>query len=224
MPNYEQVPGKPGWLRDTATGNIIDVRIDREDDVWDTEALASGDVALNAKLNLFATTKNKDKLDSNASAEKRAVPKSQKLVLERVGIYIPACLGNSEARPSDIKKVAECGYLDLKLSRTTIAEGAGSKFPSGYGLTGNSFENQQGVVGIGSPATAAQAKLSKQFNIDGDSEVEAVYEFQKRTAFVAANLTGGLTAGAGTETPNLSVPVAVRLYLHGKIAQAGTPG
>ena len=224
MPNYEQVPGKPGWLRDKDTGDVIDVSIDREDDVWDTEALASGNIPLNKKLDLFATTKNKDKLDSNASSEKRAVGTSEKLTLERIGVYIPATLGNSEALPSDIKKVAESGYLYLKLSRVVVAEGPGTKFPSGYGLTGNSFENQQGVVGIGSPATAAQAKLSKTFNVRGETEVEARYEFQQRTAFVAANLTGGLTAGAGTETPNISVPVAVRLYLHGKISQAGTPG
>ena len=216
-----KIQGRPGLFKDTTTGEVMKVAKWREDDKYDTTALVNGNVAVSHELVFFRDIEKKFKLDTNLPRS-RQISEGEIMALERIGIQIPLAFGNTLPAPADVKKIAENGYLVCKLSGTDVAEGPGVRFPSGYGLSGSTVETDQGVLGIGTPATAAVARLSREHEITPRTELDASYTFHKRTWATSPTLAAGLVVGAGTETPNLSVDCAVRLYFHGRVEAAAT--
>ncbi|MFH1690394.1 MAG: hypothetical protein ABIE42_09185 [Candidatus Eisenbacteria bacterium] len=217
------IKGEPGMFWDSVTQQKINISEWREDDKWDTTMLVNGAVALNHTLNFFRDLTNKEILDTNF-ATPRKIPEGEEMRLERIGVHIPTALGNTVPPPADIKKVAENGYLMFQLNRKDVAEGPLVKFPSGYGLAGNTVETDAGIVTIGTPATAAAAKLAREQLITPRSDCDGVITYHKRTWASTDVVAAGLSAAAGGQTPTLAGDVMVRLYLHGLIRSAATKG
>ncbi|MFH1496559.1 MAG: hypothetical protein ABII82_01920 [Verrucomicrobiota bacterium] len=222
MPGLIPVEGKDGWFQDPVTKEIFDIATSREDDKYDTVGLGTVGVAyavpLGHELEFFRDVTSKFLIDTNFKTSRR-IPKGEVMYLERVGLQVLNAFGNITPEPSDIKKIADSAYFKFQLSDHDISEGPAIKYPSGYGLAGNSVETDQGIVSIGTPATAAAAKLTEEQRIDGDTDVEGTLTFQRRTWAVTA---GFVTTGAGTETPTLTDSCAIRCWLHGRIRAAST--
>src|SRR5690606_38865953 len=104
----------------------------------------------------------------------------EEMILDRIGIQIPMSYGNVLVAPEDIKRVAENGYLVFRINRKDVAEGPLLKFPSGYGLSGMTNADNDGVLSIGVPSTAAAAKLVREQSLTSDHEVEGIVQFYDR--------------------------------------------
>ena len=214
------VEGKPGLFRDSVTGEFLNISQWREDDKYDTCALPVGAVGFNTELTYWRDIGNKSLIDCNVKTSRR-VPKGEKMALERIGLHVPLAFGNVIPHPADIKRIAENGYLKCQLNGKDIAEGPGIKFASGYGLSGNTVETDEGVLGIGMASTASAAKLTSKQRIDADVDMDAIYTFQRRQWATVAAIGLVATAGAN-ETPTMVAITALRLFFHGMIEAAAT--
>lgn len=219
------IKGRPGMFFDTVTQQVVNISEWREDDKWDTTGHGVGNVALNHTLTFFRDITNKELLDTNFKKQ-RQIPEGEEMRLERIGVHIPLAFGNTVIAPASVKKMAENGYLSYQHNSKDVAEGPLVKFPSGYGLQGQTVETDAGVLGVGTPATAAAAKLAREQFITPRTDIDGVITYHKRTWAITGTLTNGLASGAGTETPNLATGeiISIRLYLHGLIRSAATKG
>ena len=103
------------------------------------------------------------------------------MVLDRVGISILAASGDTELQPRDMKALAESAFVRVTVNNDTIAEGPAMCFQSGYGLSGNSVQNNQGICSIGVPSTSAARKLRKTQYLTNEHVVRGFLTFQART-------------------------------------------
>ncbi len=152
---------------------------------------------------------DKDKIDANFPQPRRLLSNGEEMILERIGLYIPSCLGNTVVLPRDVKKAAENFYLTVKLDRKEIADGPAYTYPAGYGLNGQTSENDAGIVNIGVPSVAAAPKLTRPHELDMNTDVEATGVWYDH-AWDASNM------------PTLGSKVWHRLHFLGLLKAAAT--
>ena len=207
------VPGQPGTYVNEATGEAFKLVEFRDDDKYDTEAAASS-ISTGTKLTFFQNLTNKNTIDTNFS-DSHKLSANETMVISRGGGDIPLARGNNLVRPEDIKKISYNGVLEIKLNSVVIAEGPLYKWPSGYGLSGMTNENNQGVVSIGVPSTAARRPLAKEHYITDKHQINATVTFEDRAWDTnATSLSGAAIV--------LNAPVHIKVYLGGLIGTAAT--
>ena len=149
-------------------------------------------------------------------------------------ILLAARLSGAPAlTPSDIATIArhtapevavsdlafnEADFITLGASAVNsvvIAEGPLYKWPSGYGLSGMTNENNQGIVSIGVPSTAARRPLAKEHYITDKHQINATVTFEDR----AWDTNSTSLSGAAIV---LNAPVHIKVYLGGLIGTAAT--
>lgn len=207
------IKGEPGKFLDTVSGEVLDISDYREDDKWDSVFQAAGAVVAGTQLIFFRDIQNKREIDTNFTQVSR-LSAGEEVIVDRVGFTVRNATGNLLPTPSDIKKVVENGFLRITVNRLLLLEGPAIKFPSGYGLAGNTVETGQGIVSIGVPSTAAAARLLKTQLLTSAHEVEATLTFQPRPWAVAAGLA------AGDEMPTFQTDMIFTTWLHGMIKSA----
>lgn len=206
------IKGRPGKFLETGTGKVLDISDYREDDKYDTEILPAGAVAAGTQLTFFRDVANKRRIDTNLTQQSR-LSAGEEMIIDRVGVTVRSATGNLLPPPADIKRVAEDAFISFTVNQLLLVEGPLIKFPSGYGLSGNTVENGQGIVSIGVPSTAAAAKLLKTQLITSQHEIQAVLTFFDR------NWTGNDLAAAD-RMPTLTTPVFITPYFHGLLKTA----
>jgi hypothetical protein len=204
--------GKPGQFLDTSTGKVLDISEYREDDKYDTNVLPAGIVTAGTENVFFRDVASKRLIDSNLTQQSR-LSAGEEMVIERVGATVSLAIGNVLPKPADIKKVVENAFMRVEINRLLLIEGPLLKFPSGYGLAGQTQETDQGIVSIGVPSTAAAAKLVKTQYLTSNHEMEG------RMTFYDRNWMGAAVA-VGDRMPTLASAVAVKLWLHGLVKSA----
>lgn len=204
------VKGRPGIFLNKLTNTLVDIVEWREDDKWDTVALVAGAVAAGTMAQFFTNLNGKLAIDSNFTTPSR-LPAGEEMIVDRAWIYIPLAAGNQLLPPADVKRIAENAYAKFTINRKDLAEGFLTKFPSGYGLSGNTVENAQGIVGIGVPSTAAAAKLVREQYITTNHDLGCQVTFFSRAAWDAV-------AGMPTTT----VHAHIKAGFHGLVRAAAT--
>jgi hypothetical protein len=126
--------------------------------------------------------------------------------------------GNVLPTPADIKKVVENSFCTFTVNRLVLVEGPTLKFPSGYGLHGNTVETGQGIVSIGTPSTAAASKLLKT------QLLTSQHQFQGVMTFFDRNWAGMIAAIplAADRMPTLANPLSAKAWFHGLLKVAST--
>lgn len=208
------IKGRPGKFLETGTGKVVDISDYREDDKYDTEIIAAGAVAAGTQFLFFRNVAAKQRVDTNFLQQSR-LSAGEEMIIDRVGLTIRMATGNLLPAPADIKRVAEDAFWRVEVNSLLLIEGPAIKFPSGYGLAGNTVENGQGIVSIGVPSTAAAAKLLKTQLVTSEHDVQGFLTFYNR------DWTGAALA-AGDRMPTLSTPILVTGWLHGLIKSAST--
>lgn len=211
------IKGRPGKFLDTGTGKVLDISDFREDDKFDTVIIgdgAGGGAAVTAgqEFIFFRDVAQKREIDTNFSQQSR-LSAGEEMIIDRVGVTVRDATGNLLPTPSDVKKLANDAFMRFEVNRILLIEGPVIKFPSGYGLYGNTVETGQGIVSIGVPSTAAALKLLKTQLITAEHEVSAKLTFYDR------NWTG-VDLNAGDRLPQFSQPILVTGWLHGLIKSA----
>mgnify|MGYP001607339973 CR=1 FL=1 len=204
------VPGQPGVYVNEATQEVFKLVEYRDDSKYDTEDLASGSISAGSSVDLFATQADKELLDTNLDTPRR-LSRGETMVIRWIGVEVPLVVGNTIIAPIDIKRLCYSAVLEVKINKITIAEGPLVKFPSGYGLSGQTTENSAGIVAIGVPSTAARADLQKQHFITADHSISSKISFPDRAWDTDA-----------TTRPNLGSVMHVRVHLGGLISTAAT--
>lgn len=209
MQTLRPIPGKPGQFRDNQ-GNVTIMTEARETDRYDTCEQASGAITAGDVLKYFRDLTSKNEIDTNVPEAGKLVTGAERLILERIGVSIQASNSTVLATTADYKRLMCAGFLEIKLNRHTIEEGPLEKFPSGYGLSGSSSENNTGVVNVGVPSAAAIRPLMEQQIITSDHTVSGEITFQGRSWLTNSTM------------PTLDGQNAVRLYMHGILESAAT--
>lgn len=200
---------RPGLYYNTDSGKYFNLVEYRDDDKYDTVVLASGAVAAGKTLECFRDLGSKDKIDTNFDTPRR-ISKGEEMLVKRIGVDIPMAVGNTIQTPANIKKVAYNGYMRFQVNKKDVAEGPLYKFPSGYGLAGQTTENATGIVSIGVPSTAAQRPLEKVHEVTSEHDLIASIRFDAHDW----DATG--------QTPSLGSRVWIRVFLGGLVRAAAT--
>lgn len=202
--------GRPGQFLDTASGKILNISEFREDDKYDTIHIPAGLVTQGTQFVFFRSTEQKSLVDTNLTQQSR-LSAGEEMVVERVGLTIRLATGNDLPAPADIKKVAEDSFFRMEVNQLLLIEGPVIKFPSGYGLAGQTQETDAGIVSIGVPSTASAAKLIKTQLLTQRHEIEGRLTFFGRTGFVT---------DLPTPMPTLADSILVTAWLHGLVKAA----
>lgn len=209
MSAVRPIPGKPGHFVD-ASGRVNVLTEARETDRYDTVQIASGAITAGAALKFFRDLTNKNELDTNIPEAGKLVTGSERLLLERIGLSIQASNSTLLASGADYKRIMCAGYLEIKLNRHVIEEGPMEKFPSGYGLSGQTTDNASSIVNVGVPSAAAIKPLIEQQLITDSHTVQAQLSFPSREWLTTSTM------------PTLDGQNAIRLYMHGILEAAAT--
>jgi hypothetical protein len=204
------VKGKPGVFLNKLTGTIVNIVEWREDDKYDTAEIVAGAIAAGTTFNFFQNLNQKSLIDTNLTTPSR-LSGGEEMIVDRVWAYLPMGVGNALPPPADLKKIVDDGYMKFTINRLDLCEGFLAKFPSGYGLSGNTVETGQGIVSLGVPSTAAAAKLVREQELNSNHDLAAVLTFFPRTWATAI-------------APTTTVMVHVKAGFHGLVRAAATKG
>lgn len=198
---------EPGILVDMTNGQLVELADFRVDDRYDTQVTASGAVSANTKERFFTVTTDKDKIDGNFPDVNRICGAGEEMEVERFWVAFPQAVGNTIVPPRDIKKASEGLYFQWQLSRALVSEGAAIKYPPGFGLNGQTTENDTGIVNNGVPSPAAVERLQHTFLVGERTQI-----------FVEAQWFDHVWDA--TNMPTLAGKVWTRAGFHGVIKDA----
>jgi hypothetical protein len=230
------IEGQPGLFREVDdsgnfVGPVINIRDFREGDKYDTVAIPTGAQAWGSEYIFFQNIQNKRFLDTNLKTPSK-LSAGESMVLDRIGLYVRSSTGFSFTVPADFKSIVDNAYYRLDINDILQDEGPAVKFPSGYGLYGQTQETGQGVLSIGVPATASASRLVKKQLLNQNHELRGVLRFDARGWLVSAQgpfLTQAeATAVIQTQTTVVApaepenCAVLVTNFLHGLIRSAVT--
>ena len=209
------IKGEPGKFLDTVSGEVLDISDYREDDKYDTVIIGDGAVPTNSIFRFFSEQIGQKRLIDTNIKQIRQLSAGEEMIVDRVGLSISLAFGNTLPNPSDVKKVAENAFVRFMVNTITLAEGPLLKFPTGYGLAGQTQEASQGVLSIGVASTASASKLLKTQLLTSQHQFEGEMTFFDRTWATDV-------VDAEDQIPVLANPVAVKAYWHGLLKTAST--
>ena len=208
--------GNPGKFYDPRTKKVYDISQAYEGEKYDTVVLPNGAMGLGAQYTWFNNLQGKPRMDCNFKTQNRLDP-NERMVLERLGLYIHTAIGNTVTLLADIKKAMENGFVRTTINDDILWEGCATWLPSGLGLYGQSSETAATFVTVGVPGTAAAARLRRKQMLTEKHSLGGYIEFQSRAAWVALTTTANAYV-----TPTLAGDVYLKLIMHGPISRPAT--
>ncbi|MGL4255624.1 MAG: hypothetical protein ACRCSL_04765 [Microbacterium sp.] len=226
---FEPIPGQPGLFRDSEgdPNQIFNIRDFREGDKYDTIAIPTGSIVAGTEFLFFQEVSNKRMTDTNFRTQSK-LSAGESMVLDRIGLYVRSSTGLAFPAPQDVKTIMDNAFYRLEINGLLQDEGPAIKFPSGYGLYGQTNENGQGIVSVGVPATASASRLLKKQLLNQNHELMGRLRFDDRPWLVqgtnppfasAAGIVPAITTQAATQ-PATNAAVLVVNFLHGLIRAA----
>lgn len=218
----QPIEGQPGLFRDTDTGQVVNIRDFRESDKYDSIIIpAQETITTGTEIVFFNDVQGKRETDSNIKTP-RKLSAGESMVLDRIGLYFRLAVGDSVSSARDIIKVAENSYYRLTINEILQDEGPAIKFPSGYGLSGNTTENNLSIVSLGVAATASASRLIKKQMLNQNHELNGLLRFDARNGWTNSSNPAGFAGVVNVVQPTLSNPLIVTNYLHGLVRAAVT--
>lgn len=205
------VKGKPGMFLNKLTGKYTYIAEWREDNKYDTVYIASSTQTAGTEKNFFRDLSNKYSDATNFTTARR-LPAGEEMIVDRCWVYVHSAYGNVLPLPADVKKIADNYYVKFQINRKDVCEGPCVFFPSGYGFAGSTTENNQGIISVGVPSTAAAQKLKREQYVTSEHDIDATAK--------QYDVTGWPTSSPGQ--PSTSVAVYLTAGLHGLVRAAAT--
>lgn len=203
------VPTKnPGEVFIPALGKSFQQVELREDDVYDTIAVASGAQTAGTEYIYFRDIANKFEQDTNLPQTRR-INAGDEVAVFRVGLHPRETLGNTLPVFNDYRKIFSTSVLEVKFNRRLITEGPSIKYPTGYGLAGFSDETGATAVSVGVPSAAAAPTLFVPQQLKDNDDLSGKLRFPE------GNQSAVFIAAASYTAPTLAGAVRVSLFLHG---------
>ena len=192
------VPTKnPGELFIPSLGKTFQQVELREDDVYDTVQLTAAAIAAGTEYEWFRDIQNKNEQHTNIPNPRR-IAAGDEVGVFRIGVHPREAVGDTLPSTKDVKKVFGNAHLLLKFNKRIIADGPAIKFPSGYGLSGQS--NEVAAAGlmhasVGVPSVAAAPTLFVPQQLKDNDDITAKLRFPNAswaTGYVVPTLDTGL--------------------------------
>jgi hypothetical protein len=226
---FEPIPGQPGLFRDSDNPDqnvVYNIRDFREGDKYDNIAIRTGAIGAGEEFLFFQDIQGKRETDTNLRTPSK-LSAGESMVLDRIGLYVRSATGVAFTVPQDVKTIMDNAFYRLEINGLLQDEGPAIKFPSGYGLYGQTNENGQGIVAVGVPATASASKLLKKQLLNQNHEIIGRLRFDQRPwltggaapLFTVPAITPRVTTQAQTNPPQ-DAAVLVTNFLHGLIRAA----
>jgi hypothetical protein len=217
----QPIEGQPGLFRDTDSNQVVNIRDFRESDKYDSVLIPPNEaIGTGVELTFFSDLQGKRSTDTNFATQ-RKLSAGESMVLDRIGLYFRLAVGDSITSGRDIMKVVENSYYKLTINDILQEEGPAIKFPTGYGLYGNTTENNTSIMSLGVPATASAARLIKKQMLNQNHELNGILRFDPRT-WCSAPSPAGFTNTVTVVQPTLDTALIITNYLHGLIRAAVT--
>ncbi len=218
----QPIEGQPGLFRDTDTGQVVNIRDFRESDKYDTIVIPPGEqITTGTEIVFFNDVQGKRETDSNIKTP-RKLSAGESMVLDRIGLYFRLAVGESITSGRDVMRVVENSYYKLTINEILQDEGPAIKFPSGYGLYGNTTENNTSIVSVGVPATASASRLIKKQMLNQNHELNGLLRFDARNGWTNSPNPAGFVNVVNVVQPTLQSALMVTNYLHGLVRAAVT--
>jgi len=227
---FDPIPGQPGLFRDSENPDpnvVYNIRDFREGDKYDNIAIPTGTIQQGAEFLFFQDIQGKRETDTNLRTPSK-LSAGESMVLDRIGLYVRSSTGVAFTVPQDVKSIMDNAFYRLEINGLLQDEGPAIKFPSGYGLYGQTNESGQGIVSVGVPATASASKLLKKQLLNQNHEIIGRLRFDQRPWLTgganplfatAAAINPTITTQAATQ-PASNAAVLVTNFLHGLIRAA----
>jgi hypothetical protein len=212
----KSVLGKPGKFFDTRSKKLYDISQAYEGEKYDTICVNAGAQAPGTAYTFFNNVGQKTRIDTNFRTQNRLDP-NERLVLERLGIYLHTAVGQNLNTMNDIRRTLENSFMSFRVNQDILWEGPTTWLPSGYGVYGQTTETDQTFASVGVPGTAAAARLRRKQMLTTEHSLEGDINFMLRT--------GWLNVGAGAiayVNPTIVGNVLLKLVLHGPISRPAT--
>ena len=119
-------------------------------------------------------------------------------------------------------RVVENSYYKLTINEILQDEGPAIKFPSGYGLYGNTTENNTSIVSVGVPATASASRLIKKQMLNQNHELNGLLRFDARNGWTNSPNPAGFTGTVNVVQSTLQSALMITNYLLGLVRAAIT--
>lgn len=204
------IKGEPGVFFIPSLGRKIKIVEFREDNKYDTVVLAAAAVTDGLQKFFFRDLTNKVAVDTNFKTPRR-IGQGEEMIIKWVGLQVEDACGNTPAVSRDVKKILWGSFFEFKVDGVLVTEGTSIYYPSGYGLAGQSTENDSAIVASGVPATASVRVLEKPHQVGPDNDLEGLLTFQDHL-WDATNL------------PTTSNKTYIRCTIHGIIRKGATRG
>jgi len=215
VPVLQPIEGQPGLYRNDQSGEIVNIRDFRESDKYDSIVVLPGVITAGTEFTFFNDVQGKRNVDTNIKTP-RKLSAGESMVLDRIGLYFRLATGDVVTVPRDVKKIVENGFYRLAINGILQDEGPIVKFPSGYGLYGQSTEVDSGIISVGVPATASAARLVKKQLLNQNHELDGTITYDARQWLVTQLASVGLTYA----NPDIEQPVIATNFLHGLVRAA----
>lgn len=202
------VSGKPGRFYDPRTKKVFDVSQMYEGDKYDTIRFAAGALAGTQDF-FFQNIQNKLVLDCNLRTSNRLDP-NERMVLERLGLYLHTAQGTVLATSSDIRWFAENARAYFTINGDTVMEGPAPFWPSGFGIVGHTTDDDATFATIGVAGTAAAARLRRRQMLTTEHSIAGGLVFDARVWI------------AGYVGPTTTHDILTKMVLHGLISRPAT--
>jgi len=202
------VSGKPGRFYDPRTKRVFDVSQMYEGDKYDSVQVAAAALA-GTQQTFFNNLQNKQRLDTNFQTQNRLDP-NERMVLERLGLYIHTAQGTVLATSADIKWACENARCLFTINGDNVMEGPVPFWPSGYGLVGQTTDAGSTFATIGVAGTAAAARLRRRQMLTTEHSLNGLLIYDGR-AWIA-----------GYVGPTTANSVVFKMILHGLISRPAT--
>lgn len=202
------VSGKPGRFYDPRTKRIFDVSQMYEGDKYDTVAFVPGALA-GLQQFFFQNIQNKLRLDCNFLTQNR-LDANERMVLERLGIYIHMAVGTILPTSANVKWATENAYAVFTINGDTVLEAPVPFWPSGYGIVGQTTDTDATFATIGVAGTAAAARLRRRQMLTNEHSLGGNIQYQARAW--DATYVG----------PTTTTVTYFKMILHGLISRPAT--
>jgi len=175
------VVGKPGRFIDPRTGKKFDISQMYEGEKYDTVEVPAASLGSGTHY-FFQNLSNKNIIDTNFKTQNR-LDANEKMVLERIGIYVRQATGTARLASGDLLALANDTRAYFSVNGDIIKQGPLAFWPSGFGLSGSINETAGAavsIVGIGVPSTSAVQRLRRRQMLTPEHQLEGALVYESR--------------------------------------------
>lgn len=189
-------------------GEIVRFVDGYEGSIFDTIALTAG-LQTTIERQFFTGVTQKTKGETNLTRDQQ-LPQGWSMKVKRLGLEVPLMCGATRIAINDVLQVLFGGYVRFFINRDVIiGEGRAVMFPPGFGVGGQTNENNLGIISNGMASMYAAYDLEEPQDLDSDMTFGCAFNFP-------GNSLGGFAM------PTLVSNMLVIAHLYGDIMKPVT--